>query len=201
MKDAPHLFQWARFPRSRGVRVSYQLTYITLSLSTYLSSLVRPSVRPSHSFVERTIITIPYRSNPYRKHGLFPAATRTHSLQPFVGGGTKAAMLCYILYASTYSLLRGQPVSQSGLFPDLHFTTSPASSAFHSYSYYLLYPPTNKHLERLSAPLLPALGRTKKIGKNHRWFGEYGTRKSGEEEKKKKKWVYKKKVKKREEKE
>lgn len=50
------LSQWARFPRSRGVRVSYQLIYIPLGLpvSIYLSSLVRSSACPTHSSDERS---------------------------------------------------------------------------------------------------------------------------------------------------
>jgi len=54
-------------------------TNIHASRPIRISIFVGSFVRPSHSFVERTIITIPYRSNPYRKHGLFPAATRTYS--------------------------------------------------------------------------------------------------------------------------
>ncbi|KAG0129347.1 hypothetical protein HOY82DRAFT_414351 [Tuber indicum] len=116
-------------------------TNIHNSRPTSLPPLVCPYVRPTHLLDERTIITILYRSNPYNKHGLFPAA-QAHS-HPFVGG-TMAVVLCCVPYSTIciYLILRGQSVSQSGLFPDLNFTISPpASSAFPSEHYYLLYPP------------------------------------------------------------
>jgi len=98
-------------------------------------------------------------------------------------------MLYYILYASTYSLLRGQPVSQSELFPDLHFTTSPASSAFHSYSYYLLYPPPMNILSDFPPsppPPPPQLRRTRKWEKATIGLESTVLEKSGEEKRRKK---------------
>lgn len=197
MKDASLLSQWARFPDPVGFEYHTKPIYITLSLSTYLSSLVRPSVRPPHPFCRTNDHHDPISIKPLQETRLI-SRCNTHSLQPFVGGGTKAAMLCYILYASTYSLLRGQPVSQSGLFPDLHFTTSPASSAFHSYSYYLLYPPPINILSDFP-PSPPRLG--KEDQKNRKkpqvvWIVRYSKEWRGE--KKKRKWVYKKKSKKEE---
>jgi len=70
-------------------------TNIHSSQPIHIPIFVGSSVRPSHSFVERTIITILYRSNPYRKHGLFPAATHADSSHSWE---EEPRLLCYDIY-------------------------------------------------------------------------------------------------------